>query len=54
MTLHCKSLAARGSPQQVVHFPRMRLRGIQETKERVKGFQFPIMRNPNETRIPNN
>jgi hypothetical protein len=44
-------MAARGSPQQAVHFPRMCLQGIQETKERVKRFQFPIMCNPNETRI---
>jgi hypothetical protein len=44
-------MTARRSPQQAIHFPRMRLRGIQETKERVKKFQFPIMGNPSETRI---
>jgi len=45
-------MTARGSPQHVVHFPRMRLRGIQETEKRVKRFQFPIVGSPNETRIP--
>jgi hypothetical protein len=45
-------MASRGSPQQAVHFPHMRLRGIQEIEERFKSFQFPIMGIPSETRIP--